>query len=62
MTLTPHDMMPNRVTLGSSHAQEGTATSDQEDVTKDKAEYNDLNTNYNRHKQHSSGNNITDNN
>ena len=60
MTLTPHDMMPNRVTSGSSHAQESTATSNQEDATKDKAGYDDLNTNHNRDEQHSSGDDIAD--
>ena len=58
MTLTPHDMMPNRVTSGSSHAQEGAATSNQENATKDKAGCNDLNTNYDRDEQCSSSDDI----
>ena len=58
VTLTPRDMMPNQATSGSSHVQEGTATSDQEDATKDKAGCDNLNTNHNRDKQHSSGNDI----
>ena len=58
VTLTPHDMMPNWVTSGSSHAQEGAAISDQEDAIKDKARCNDLNTNHNRDEQCSSSNDI----
>ena len=46
VTLTPHDMMLNQVTSGSSHTQESTTISDQEDTTKDKAGCDDLNTNY----------------
>ena len=53
-------MMPNRATLRSSPAQEGTATSNQEDATKDKAGYNDLNTNHNRDEQRSGGDDIAD--
>ena len=60
MTLTPHDMMPNRATLGSNHTQEGAAISDQEDATKDKAGCNDLNTNHNRDEQCSGGDDIAD--
>ena len=60
VTLTPHNMMPNQVTSGSSHAQEGTIISDQEDAIKDKARYDDLNTNYNRDEQCSSDNDIAD--
>ena len=58
VTLTPHNMMPNRVTSGSSHAQEGAATSDQEDATKDKAGCDDLNTNHDRDEQCSGGDDI----
>jgi len=40
--------MLNQVTLGFSYIQKGAATFNQEDVIKDKARYNDLNTNHNK--------------
>ena len=60
VTLIPHDMMLNQVTLGFSYTQEGTAISDQEDATKDKAGCDDLNTNHDRDEQHSGGDDIAD--
>ena len=46
------------MTSGSSHIQKGAATSDQENVTKDKAGYDDLNINHNRDEQCSSSDDI----
>jgi len=60
VTLTPRDIMPNRATSGSSHAQKGAAISDQEDATKDKAGCDDLNTNHDRDEQRSGGDDIAD--